>query len=133
MTDPVRSLTCGFTPLSMTATVTPAPWVSCQAAGTSIRFRTHCWLSRMVSAAATVPGSTASDTAQPTAARTAPARRTGIRRPGMLRVGPGGLRQGRPPAAQHPGVPGQCGRTGGAASVSATDWATLAARLVISA
>ena len=34
MTEPVRSLTAGLTPLSMTATVTPAPRVTDQAAPT---------------------------------------------------------------------------------------------------
>ena len=33
---------------------------------------------------------------------------------------------------QHPGVPGQCGLAGAAASVSSTDWATPSARPVIS-
>ena len=108
-TDPARSLTSGFTPLSITATMTPAPWVSCQAAGTFIMSRTHCWLTRTLSADAAVAGSTASAAAQPSAARIALPRRH-----------------------QHPGAPGQCGLAGWAASVSATDRATPWASIVIS-
>src|ERR1700683_4849759 len=67
MTDPVRSLTSGFTPLSITATVTPAPSVSSQADSTFIMSRTHCWLSLMVSAEAA--GGAATDTAPPRAAQ----------------------------------------------------------------
>src|SRR5271169_100320 len=147
MTAPARSLTSGFTPLSITATVTPPPRVSCQAAGTFIMFRTHCWSPRMVSAAAAVPGSTASDAAQPSTARTALPRRPGPQPPTAgppagqpPTAGPPAgqppaaqLPAAQPPAGQHPGVPGQCGLAGGAASVPATDWATLLARLVISA
>ena len=44
LTAPSRSLTYGFTPLSMTATVTLAPSVSCQADCTSSMLSTHaCW------------------------------------------------------------------------------------------
>src|SRR5260370_37374200 len=82
-TDLVRSLTYGFTPLSITATVTPPPSVSNHAACTSSRSRTHCSLSLMLSAATepedrapacstaapAVPGSTAGETTHHAAAR----------------------------------------------------------------
>src|SRR5215472_13551088 len=52
VTDPVRSDTPGFTPLSITATVTPRPLVACHAAGALIAFRTHVSALRTVSARA---------------------------------------------------------------------------------
>ena len=51
-TEPARSGTSGSTPLSITATVTPAPWLTGHAAATLIASRTHCCLSRTMSARA---------------------------------------------------------------------------------
>src|SRR5690348_13397609 len=42
VTEPVRSDTEGSTPLSITATVTPLPCVTCQADETSSADSTHC-------------------------------------------------------------------------------------------
>ena len=56
ITEPVRSLTSGFTPLSMTATVTPSPEAFIHAAGTSSMLSTHCWLSLTWSAGAAERG-----------------------------------------------------------------------------
>src|SRR4029453_16168754 len=50
ITEPDRSLTCGFTPLSMTATVTPSPRVTDQASWALSMLSTHCSLAWMLSA-----------------------------------------------------------------------------------
>src|SRR5215469_797877 len=57
-TEPARSLTDGFTPLSTTATVTPAPWLIPQAEGTSSMLSTHCWLLLTASDGAAEAGAT---------------------------------------------------------------------------
>src|SRR5206468_4518977 len=69
ITEPDRSLTRGFTPLSMTATVTPAPRVTDQAAGALSMFSTHCSLAWMLSA-----GAAAADGAGAAASAARPAR-----------------------------------------------------------
>ena len=127
MTDPFRSLTSGFTPLSITATVTPEPRVTDHAASTFSMPSTHCWLSLMPSAAAEPANSPLSCL---------------LPHRGAGRAGQGGQRnhaeRGQhgeartPPLVQHPGAPGQCGGAGLAASVFATECATPSAMLVIS-
>ena len=75
VTEPARSDTEPRTPLSMTATSTPWPWVTGQADGACTMSSTHISWSRTASAWA---GSTV--TAQsPAAARTAPASRAAAR------------------------------------------------------
>src|SRR5258708_40319889 len=74
VTDPARSDTSGFTPLSITATVTPCPWLTCHAAGALIASRTHIWASRTLSARAG-PASMVTARAAATAAASTPARR----------------------------------------------------------
>src|SRR3984885_15988195 len=55
-TDPTRSGTSGLTPLSITATVTPWPWLLVHAACAWIASRTHCsWLRTLSARAGDVP------------------------------------------------------------------------------
>ena len=139
LTAPSRSLTSGFTPLSMTATVTLAPSVSCQADCTSSMLSTHaCWsLTELAGAAAAgIDVATPSTAASATPASARPPRgRTAQKAAAAREGGPGQ----RPPAgqarqtAQHPGVPGQCGAGSGAPTLASTTWATPLAMVVISA
>ena len=80
VTDPDRSETSGWTPLSMTATRTPLPWVTGQAVGASTASSTHCWALRTLSARAGWP-----------VARTGPA--------------PAAVSTSRPPTARRAGLP----------------------------
>jgi hypothetical protein len=52
VTEPARSDTAGLTPLSITATSTPRPWLTCQALGTFNASSTHCCAPRTWSASA---------------------------------------------------------------------------------
>src|ERR1700758_4895967 len=75
---PDRSDTPGYTPLSITATVTPLPSVTCHARSTFIMLKTHCCESCMASVGALAPaaagsaGSKASPTATPALASIRP-------------------------------------------------------------
>src|SRR5215469_5180254 len=104
MTEPARSDTEELTPLSMTATVTPRPWVTAQADGAWIMFSTHISWSRTASALAGIAvtaHSPAAASATPTNLAAIRARRAG--RPSTLalpgrRAAAGRLPGDRPPS-----------------------------------
>ena len=110
MTEPDRSLTYGFTPLSMTATVTPAPRVTDQAASALSMLSTHCCLAWMLSAGAAAAsragaaGSAASETRPAAASRAVPGRhpRVSIRASRGSGAGPGRRRACARRSARHP-------------------------------
>ena len=127
VTAPLRSLTSGFTPLSMTATVTLAPSLTDQADGTLSMLSTHCCWSLTESAGAAAAGSDVAAASSPASATPASARPAGrAQREGAP------ARAESPPAAQHPGVPGQRGGRTGAPTLASTAWATPLPTLVIS-
>src|SRR5215469_18022257 len=99
MTEPARSDTDGLTPLSMTATVTPWPWVTDQADGAWIMSSTHISWSRTASALAGIAVTAHS----PAAASATPTSLAATR----------ALSAGRPSTLALPGRPAAAGRRRG--------------------
>src|ERR1700744_1358809 len=68
--SPDRSDTSGYTPLSITATVTPLPSVTCHAGSTSVMLKTHCCESRTASAGALTAAAAGSAGSRPSSTAT---------------------------------------------------------------
>ena len=131
MTEPVRSDTSGSTPLSITATTTPRPSVTCQAVGALTASRTHICALRTSSALAGLATATAALAPMASAAQQAAAE-TRAWRAAPLTIPASASRRASASWPQHPGAPGHRGAGGSAPSLAPTSFPIPSSTLSIS-